>query len=115
MFLVLIAAYIAWQLEMAMAIAALIAVVHDVIVTVGVYSVFQFEVTPATVISFLTILGFSLYDTIVVYDRVQENATRYDRTGQYTYTGDHAPFAEPGVHAVGQHDASCRCCRCSRC
>lgn len=72
-FLVLIAAYISWQLEWRMAVAALIAVLHDVIVTIGIYALFQFEVTPATVISFLTILGYSLYDTIVVYDRVQEN------------------------------------------
>ncbi|UDY36166.1 protein translocase subunit SecF [Dermatobacter hominis] len=85
-FLVLVSAYIAWRLETRMAAAALVAVVHDIIITVGVYSVFQIEVTPATVISFLTILGFSLYDTIVVYDRVQENATRMSRTGQYTYT-----------------------------
>ncbi len=86
-FLVLIAAYISWQLEWRMAVAALIAVLHDVIVTIGIYALFQFEVTPATVISFLTILGYSLYDTIVVYDRVQENSARYDRSGQYTYTG----------------------------
>lgn len=86
-FMVLVAAYIAWRLETRMAIAAMLAVIHDIIITVGVYSVFQIEVTPATVISFLTILGFSLYDTIVVYDRVQENATRLSRTGQYTYTG----------------------------
>lgn len=85
-FMVLVAAYIAWRLETRMAAAALIAVIHDIIITVGVYSVFQIEVTPATVISFLTILGFSLYDTIVVYDRVQENATRLSRSGQYTYT-----------------------------
>ncbi len=85
-FLVLVSAYIAWRLETRMAAAALVAVIHDIIITVGVYSVFQIEVTPATVISFLTILGFSLYDTIVVYDRVQENATRLGRTGQYTYT-----------------------------
>ncbi|HPG13559.1 MAG: protein translocase subunit SecF [Acidimicrobiia bacterium] len=85
-FMVLVAAYIAWRLETRMAIAAMVAVIHDIIITVGVYSVFQIEVTPATVISFLTILGFSLYDTIVVYDRVQENATRFGRSGQYTYT-----------------------------
>jgi preprotein translocase subunit SecF len=85
-FMVLVALYIAWRLETRMAVAALAAVVHDIILTVGVYSVFQIEVTPATVISFLTILGFSLYDTIVVYDRVQENAARLSRTGQYTYT-----------------------------
>ena len=85
-FLVLITLYISWQLEWRMAAGALVGVVHDVIVTVGVYSIFQLEVTPATVISFLTILGYSLYDTIVVYDRLQENAARYDRSGQYTYT-----------------------------
>ena len=56
-----------------MAVAALVAVVHDVLISVGVYSVFGFEVTPATVIAFLTILGFSLYDTIVVFDKVHEN------------------------------------------
>ena len=85
-FMVLIAAYISWRLETRMAAAALLAVLHDIIITVGVYSVFQLQVTPAMVISFLTILGFSLYDTIVVYDRVQENGTRLSRSGQYTYT-----------------------------
>jgi preprotein translocase subunit SecF len=85
-FLVLVGAYITFTLEWRMAIAALTAVLHDVLLTVGVYSVFQFQVTPATVISFLTILGYSLYDTIVVYDRVRENTARYDRSSQYTYT-----------------------------
>jgi preprotein translocase subunit SecF len=85
-FLLLVAAYIAWQLEWRMAAAALIGVFHDIVLTVGIYSIFHFEVTPATVISFLTILGYSLYDTIVVYDRLHENAARYDRGGQYTYT-----------------------------
>src|SRR5690606_17180287 len=50
------------------------------------YSIFRFEVTPPTVISFLTILGFSLYDTIVVYDRVRENSARYERSDRYTYS-----------------------------
>jgi preprotein translocase subunit SecF len=86
-FLVLVALYIAWQLEWRMAVAALAGVAHDIIVTVGLYSIFHFDVTPATVISFLTILGYSLYDTIVVYDRLKENSARYDRSGQYTYTG----------------------------
>ena len=84
-FIVLITLYISWQLEWRMAAAAIAGVVHDVVLTVGVYSVFGFEVTPATVISFLTILGYSLYDTIVVYDRLKENSARYDRGGQYTY------------------------------
>jgi preprotein translocase subunit SecF len=63
-----------------MALAAIAAMVNDVVVAVGVYSVFQFEVTPATVIAFLTILGYSLYDTIVVFDRVEENEGRYAST-----------------------------------
>lgn len=85
-FLILIALYIAWQLEWRMAVGALVAVVHDIGLTVGIYSLFQLEVTPATVIAFLTILGYSIYDTIVVYDRLFENSARYDRSGAYTYT-----------------------------
>lgn len=85
-FLVLIAIYIAWQLEWRMAVGALVAVIHDIGLTVGIYSIFQLEVTPATVIAFLTILGYSIYDTIVVYDRLFENSARYDRSGAYTYT-----------------------------
>ncbi len=73
-FFVIISAYIAIRLEWKMAIGALAAVVHDLIITVGVYALFQFEVTPATVIAILTILGYSLYDTIVVYDKVKTNA-----------------------------------------
>lgn len=85
-FLVLVALYISLRLEWRMAVAAIAAVVHDILITLGFYSVFQITITPATVISFLTILGFSLYDTIVVYDRVQENGERLGRTGRYTYT-----------------------------
>lgn len=85
-FMALIAVYITWNMEARMAFAALVAVVHDIVITLGVFSLFQLTITPATVISFLTILGFSLYDTIVVYDRVQENGDRLLRTGRYTYT-----------------------------
>lgn len=84
-FMALIAVYITWTMEARMAFAALVAVIHDIVITLGVYSLFQITITPATVISFLTILGFSLYDTIVVYDRVQENGDRLLRTGRYTY------------------------------
>ena len=84
-FLILVFAYISFTLEWRMAVGAIVALLHDIVLTVGVYSVFGFEVTPATVVSFLTILGFSLYDTIVVYDRVQENGDRFGRTGSYTY------------------------------
>jgi preprotein translocase subunit SecF len=76
-FMVLVALFIAWRLEWRMALAAIAAMLHDVLLSVGVYSVFGFEVTPATVVAFLTILGFSLYDTIVVFDKVDENQKRY--------------------------------------
>lgn len=76
-FLALISVYLAWRFEWRMAVAAILAVVHDVVISVGIYSLFGFEVTPATVVAFLTILGYSLYDTIVVFDRVQENVTRF--------------------------------------
>ena len=76
-FIILVAAFIAWRFEWRMAVAAIAAMLHDVLISVGVYSVLQLEVTPATVIAFLTILGFSLYDTIVVFDKVDENTVRY--------------------------------------
>ena len=72
-FLVLVSLFIAIYFERRMAVAALVALVHDIVVTAGVYSLVGFEVTPATVIGLLTILGFSLYDTVVVFDKVQEN------------------------------------------
>lgn len=72
-FLVLVSLFIGFYFERAMAVAAIVALVHDVIVTAGVYSIVGFEVSPATVIGLLTILGFSLYDTVVVFDKVQEN------------------------------------------
>ncbi|MYB87841.1 MAG: protein translocase subunit SecF, partial [Acidimicrobiaceae bacterium] len=85
-FFALIAVYIAIRLEWKMAVGALLAVIHDIVVSVGFYSVFQFEITPATVIAFLTIMGYSLYDTIVVYDKVREVVGRVSATGRYTYT-----------------------------
>jgi preprotein translocase subunit SecF len=85
-FFILITVYIALRFEWKMAIAALVAVVHDILVTVGVYSVSRFEVTPATVVAFLTILGYSLYDTIVVFDKVQENAKGLSAQRRMTYT-----------------------------
>lgn len=76
-FLVIVAIFISIRFEWRMAIAALAAMAHDVLFAVGAYTLLQFEVTPATVIAFLTILGYSLYDTIVVFDRVQENEGKY--------------------------------------
>ncbi|TCO49830.1 protein translocase subunit SecF [Actinocrispum wychmicini] len=72
-FLVLVTLFLALYFERRMAAAALVTLFHDVIVTAGVYSVIGFEVTPATAIGLLTILGFSLYDTVVVFDKVKEN------------------------------------------
>ena len=85
-FLVLVALFIAWRMEWRMALAAIVAMLHDVLISVGVYSVLRFEVTPATVVAFLTILGFSLYDTIVVFDKVKENSDRY--------AGSRTPYAD---------------------
>lgn len=72
-FLVLVTVFLALYFERSMAIAALVALIHDVVVTAGIYSIVGFEVTPSTVIGLLTILGFSLYDTVVVFDKVTEN------------------------------------------
>ena len=85
-FFIIVAAYIAVRLEWKMAVGALIAVAHDILISVGVYALFQFEVTPATVIAFLTIMGYSLYDTIVVYDKVRDVGGRLTVTGRYTYS-----------------------------
>jgi len=85
-FLIAIAIYISLRFEWRMAVATLVAVVHDVFITVGVYSVTGFEVTPATVIAFLTILGFSLYDGIVVFDKVHANTKLIGGSGKMTYS-----------------------------
>jgi preprotein translocase subunit SecF len=76
-FFVLVSIFIAWRFEWKMALSAILAMAHDVFISVGVYSVSGLPVTPATVIAFLTILGFSLYDTIVVFDKVHDNTTKY--------------------------------------
>ena len=80
-FLALFSVVIAVRFEWRMAIAAIVAMLHDVIIAAGIYSVFGFQVTPPTVIAFLTILGYSLYDTIVVFDRVKENERRIVAAG----------------------------------
>jgi preprotein translocase subunit SecF len=80
-FLTLIAVFISIRFEWRMALSAILAMIHDVFVAVGIYSLFGFAVTPATVIAFLTILGYSLYDTIVVFDRMKENERRLAASG----------------------------------
>jgi preprotein translocase subunit SecF len=69
-----------------MAVAALVALAHDLIITIGVYSLLGFEVTPATVIGVLTILGYSLYDTVVVFDKVKENTRGIASQSRITYS-----------------------------
>lgn len=72
-FLVVIALFITWRFEWKMALAALAALFHDLIITGGLYALVGFLVTPSTIIAILTILGYSLYDTVVVFDKVKEN------------------------------------------
>ncbi len=85
-FLLVIMLFLAMAFEPKMAIAAIVAVVHDVFITVGIYALVGFDVTPATVIGFLTILGYSLYDTVVVFDKVRENTRSISSTSKQTYT-----------------------------
>jgi preprotein translocase subunit SecF len=85
-FLVLVSLFLAVTFEWRMAVAALIALVHDVVITVGIYALTGFEVTPSTVIGVLTILGFSLYDTVVVFDKVKENTKGIEKTSRSTYS-----------------------------
>jgi preprotein translocase subunit SecF len=94
-FLVLAAIYITVRYERYMAISALATLVFDLLVTAGVYALVGFEVTPATVIGLLTILGFSLYDTVIVFDKVEENTHGFEHTTRRT-------FAEQANLAVNQ-------------
>ena len=84
-FLVLITVYISLRLEFKMAVAALVALAHDLVITVGLYALVGFTVSPATVIAILTILGYSLYDTVVVFDRVKENSISLGEPGRRHY------------------------------
>jgi preprotein translocase subunit SecF len=85
-FFFVIAGYLSFRFEWRMALAAIVAVIHDIIITIGVYAVTGFEVTPATVVAFLTILGFSLYDTVVVFDKVKDNTGRLGTVRGDTYS-----------------------------
>jgi len=84
-FLIAVAAFLWIRYEKRMAAGAVVSVLHDLIITAGIYSLVGFEVTPATVIGLLTILGFSLYDTVVVYDKVQENTKGLTSLNRRTY------------------------------
>lgn len=94
-FLVLVTIYITIRYERYMAISALAALGFDLVTTAGVYSLVGFEVTPATVIGLLTILGFSLYDTVIVFDKVEENTKGFEHTTRRT-------FAEQANLAINQ-------------
>jgi len=85
-FLLAVMIFLAMAFEPKMAIAAIVAVVHDVFITVGIYALVGFDVTPATVIGFLTILGYSLYDTVVVFDKVRENTKSVAANSKMTYS-----------------------------
>jgi preprotein translocase subunit SecF len=94
-FLILVVLFIwAYFREWKMSVAALVALAHDVLITVGVYALSGFEVSPATVTGILTILGFSLYDTVVVFDKVRENTKNLRAT--------HMTYAEAANLAVNQ-------------
>ena len=83
-FLIVVSLFIAWRFEWKMAVAALVALFHDLAITGGIFALFQFSVSPATVIAILTIMGYSLYDTVVVFDKVDENVELMQ--DRYTYT-----------------------------
>ncbi|RRS01652.1 protein translocase subunit SecF [Glycomyces terrestris] len=94
-FLVLVSAFIWIRYERRMAIASLGALAHDIIITAGIYALVGFEITPSTIVGMLTILGYSIYDTVVVFDKVQENTAQLLRSR-------HQTFAEAVNDAVNQ-------------
>ncbi|MEU4213322.1 protein translocase subunit SecF [Streptomyces sp. NPDC026206] len=85
-FMILVVIYLAIAFEWRMALAALVALIHDLTITVGVYALVGFEVTPGTVIGLLTILGYSLYDTVVVFDGLKEGARDLTKQTRFTYS-----------------------------
>jgi preprotein translocase subunit SecF len=85
-FLVAVGAFMAFYFRTwKMAVAAMVALLHDLVLTAGLYGIVGFEVTPAAVIGFLTILGYSLYDTVVVFDKIRENTTGEEASGGLTF------------------------------
>ncbi|MDQ0989825.1 protein translocase subunit SecF [Streptomyces sp. V3I7] len=84
-FMVLVVIYLAIAFEWRMALAALVALIHDITITTGVYALVGFEVTPGTIIGLLTILGYSLYDTVVVFDSLKEQTKDITKQTRFTY------------------------------
>jgi len=85
-FLIVIVGYLSIAFEWRMAIAAFVALLHDIVITIGVYALTGFQVSPTTVIGLLTILGYSLYDTVVVFDKVRENTAGLLTSQRSTYS-----------------------------
>jgi preprotein translocase subunit SecF len=87
LFMAAVTIYLALRLELKMALSALVALAHDLVIVVGVYAILQLEVSPATVVAILTILGYSLYDTVVVFDKIKENESAHGKDKRFTYSG----------------------------
>lgn len=85
LFVVAVAIFLSIAYEWKLAVAALVSLLHDVVITVGIYALVGFDVTPATVIGFLTILGYSLYDTVVIFDKLRENTKGITAQNRHTY------------------------------
>ncbi|GAA3563097.1 protein translocase subunit SecF [Nonomuraea rosea] len=85
-FMVAIILYLSMAFEPKMALAAIVALIHDLVITAGVYAWSGFEVTPATLLGFLTILGYSLYDAVVVFDMIKEVTAKLGHTSKQTYS-----------------------------
>jgi preprotein translocase subunit SecF len=85
-FLIAVILYLSFRFEWKMALAAIVALIHDIVITAGIYSLVGFEVSPSTVIALLTILGYSLYDTVVVFDKVRENTVGLAGGSRMTYS-----------------------------
>jgi preprotein translocase subunit SecF len=85
-FLIVIVIYLSIAFEWRMAVAAFVALLHDILITIGIYALTGFEVSPTSVIGLLTILGYSLYDTVVVFDKVRENTAGLLTTQKSTYS-----------------------------
>jgi preprotein translocase subunit SecF len=84
-FIVVVSIFLTIRFEWKMALASMVAMFHDLVITAGIYALIGFEVTPSTVIAILTILGYSLYDNVVVFDKVEEDTTLLAATGKMTY------------------------------
>ena len=113
--MVLVVIYLAIAFEWRMALAALVALIHDITITVGIYALVGFEVTPGTVIGLLTILGYSLYDTVVVFDGLKEAARRTSPSRPAAPTARSPTAASTAPWCVPSTPRWSRCCRSPAC